>query len=112
MADEALARLEVVGAAIHSRFRQSRAQMTRRVIRALENPHVDVLFHPTARSIGHREPVDLDVDAVIRAAVRTGTVLEIDAMPDREDDIVARRLGEWAQNMTKVVAGAKTIAEG
>ncbi len=85
VADEALAQLEVVGAAVHSRFRQSRTQMTRRVIRALENPHVDILFHPTARSIGHREPVDLDVDAVIAAAVRTGTVLEIDAMPDRLD---------------------------
>jgi DNA polymerase (family 10) len=85
VADEALAQLEVVGAAIHTRFRQSRAEMTRRVIRALENPHVDVLFHPTARSLGHREPVELDVDAVIAAAVRTGTVLEIDAMPDRLD---------------------------
>jgi DNA polymerase (family 10) len=83
--DDALARLEVVGAAIHSHFRQGRAEATRRVIRAMENPHVDVLFHPTARSIGHREPVDLDVDAVVAAAVRTGTVLEIDAMPDRLD---------------------------
>jgi DNA polymerase (family 10) len=83
--DEALARLDVVGAAVHSHFRQSRARMTKRVIRALENPHVDVLFHPTARSIGHREPIDVDIDAVIAAAVRTGTVLEIDAMPDRLD---------------------------
>lgn len=85
VADEALAKLDVVGAALHSYFRQSRAQTTRRVIRALENPRVDVLFHPTARSIGRREPVDLDIDAVIAAAVRTGTVLEIDAMPDRLD---------------------------
>jgi DNA polymerase (family 10) len=85
VADEALARLEVVGAAVHSAFRQPRDTMTRRVIRALENPHVDVLFHPTGRSLGRREPVDLDVDAVITAAVRTGTVLEIDAMPDRLD---------------------------
>lgn len=85
VSDEAMAKLDVVGAAIHSHFHQSRAQMTRRVIRALENPHVDILFHPTARSIGHREPVDLDIDAVIAAAVRTGTVLEIDAMPDRLD---------------------------
>jgi DNA polymerase (family 10) len=85
IADEALAQLEVVGAAIHSHFRQGRAEATRRAIRALENPHVDVFFHPTARSIGHREPVDLDIDAVVAAAVRTGTVLEIDAMPDRLD---------------------------
>ena len=85
VADEALAQLEVVGAAVHSHFRQSRAQMTRRVLRAIEHPHVDILFHPTARSLGHREPVDLDLDAVIAAAKRTGTVLEIDAMPDRLD---------------------------
>jgi len=85
VADAALAELEVVGAAVHTAFRQRRSEMTRRVIRAMENPHVDVLFHPTARSIGHREPVDLDIDAVVAAAVRTGTVLEIDAMPDRLD---------------------------
>jgi DNA polymerase (family 10) len=85
VADEALAQLEVVGAAIHAWFHQDRARTTRRVIRALENPHVDILFHPTARSIGRREPVDLDIDAVIAAAARTGTVLEIDAMPDRLD---------------------------
>ena len=85
VSDEALAQLDVVGAAIHGFFHQSRAETTRRLIRAMENPHVDVLFHPTARSIGHREPVDLDIDAVIDAAVRTGTVLEIDALPDRLD---------------------------
>ena len=59
--------------------------MTRRVLRAIENPHVDILFHPTARLIGRREAVALDVDALIAAAKRTGTVLEIDAMPDRLD---------------------------
>jgi DNA polymerase (family 10) len=85
VADEALAKLDVVGAAVHTHFHQGLGEMTRRVIRAMENPHVDILFHPTARSIGRREPVDLDIDAVIAAAVRTGTVLEIDAMPDRLD---------------------------
>jgi DNA polymerase (family 10) len=85
VADEVLAQLEVVGAAIHTQFRQSKTQMTRRVLRAMENPHVDILFHPTARLIGHREAVALDVDALIAAAKRTGTVLEIDAMPDRLD---------------------------
>ena len=83
--DAALAKLDVVGVAIHSFFHQSRAETTRRVLRAIENPHVDVLFHPTARSIGHRAPVELDIDAVIRAAAETGTVLEIDALPDRLD---------------------------
>jgi DNA polymerase (family 10) len=83
--DACLAKLEVVGAAVHSHFGLSRAEQTRRVIRALENPHVDVLFHPTARQIGRREAIALDVDAVIAAAKRTGTALEIDAIPDRLD---------------------------
>ena len=85
VADAALAKLDVVGAGVHTDFHQGRAETTRRVIRAMESPHVDILFHPTARSIGHRPPLDLDVDAVIAAALRTGTVLEIDAMPDRLD---------------------------
>ncbi len=85
VADDALAELDVVGAAVHSSFGQPRAAATRRVIRAMESPHVDILFHPTARQIGRREPLDLDIDAVIAAAKRTGTALEIDAMPDRLD---------------------------
>jgi DNA polymerase (family 10) len=59
--------------------------MTRRIVRAMENPHADILFHPTGRVLQKREPYDLDIDAVIRAAKRTGTVLEIDAYPDRLD---------------------------
>jgi DNA polymerase (family 10) len=85
VADEALAQLDVVGAAIHGFFHQSRAETTRRVLRALENPHVDILFHPTARVLGKRDAVQLDIDAVIRKAVETGTVLEIDALPERLD---------------------------
>ncbi len=85
IADEVLAQLDVVGVAVHSLFQQPREEMTRRVLRAIENPHVDILFHPTARDIGKREPVDLDIDALIEAAHRTGTVLEIDAMPKRLD---------------------------
>ena len=96
VADEALAKLELVGAAVHSHFRQSRAEMTRRLVRAIEHPQVDVLFHPTGRSLGHREPVALDIDAVVAAAKRTGTVLEIDAMPDRLDlpDLYVRKAVE------------------
>lgn len=93
VADEALAELDVVGAAVHSLFDQPRAAATRRVIRAMENPHVDILFHPTARQLGRREPLDLDMDAVIAAAKRTNTALEIDGMPDRldlKDDHVRR----------------------
>jgi DNA polymerase (family 10) len=85
IADEALARLDVVGAAVHSHFKLPRGEMTRRVVRSMENPNVDILFHPTGRLIQKREPIDLDFDEVIRTALRTGTILEIDAFPDRLD---------------------------
>ncbi|MBX3024467.1 DNA polymerase/3'-5' exonuclease PolX [bacterium] len=85
IADALLAELDVVGIAVHSHFHLSRAEQTARVIRAMENPHADILFHPTARVLGRREPIDLDIDAVIAAAKRTGTALEIDALPDRLD---------------------------
>ncbi|MCG3117440.1 MAG: DNA polymerase/3'-5' exonuclease PolX [Candidatus Manganitrophus sp. SA1] len=83
--DETLAQLDVVGIAVHSHFGLPRAEMTRRVIRAMENPHADILFHPTGRILQKREPIDIDIDAVIQAARRTGTVLEVDAFPDRLD---------------------------
>ena len=83
--DETLAGLEVVGAAVHSHFEQPRREMTRRLIRAVENPQVDILFHPLSRLLGRRRAVDFDVDAVIAACRRTGTVIEIDAQPDRLD---------------------------
>lgn len=80
-----LARLDVVGAAIHSHFDQPSAEITRRAIRAIENPHVDIFFHPTARHLGKREPAALDMDAVIAAARRAGTALEVNAHPARLD---------------------------
>jgi DNA polymerase (family 10) len=83
--DETLAQLDVVGVAVHSHFNLPRAEMTRRIVRAMENPHADILFHPTGRVLQKREPYDLDIDAVIEAAKRTGTVLEIDAHPERLD---------------------------
>ncbi|HET8760736.1 MAG TPA: DNA polymerase/3'-5' exonuclease PolX, partial [Nitrospiria bacterium] len=83
--DATLAMLDVVGVAVHAHFHLPRAEQTRRVIRAMENPHADILFHPTGRLIGKREAYDIDIDAVIAAAKRTGTVLEIDAFPDRMD---------------------------
>ena len=83
--DETLAQLDVVGVAVHSHFNLPRAEQTRRVIHAMENPHADIFFHPTARVLQKREPIDIDIDAVIAAAKRTGTVLEIDAYPERLD---------------------------
>jgi DNA polymerase (family X) len=80
-----LAGFDVTIASIHSHFTQSREAMTRRLIRAMEDPFVNVIGHPTTRKIGRREPVDLDLEAVFEAAARTGTALEIDAYPDRLD---------------------------
>lgn len=85
IADKMLAKLDVVGASVHSHFRLSRMEQTARVIRAMENPHVDIIFHLTGRRINRREPVDLDIDAIIAAAKRTGTILEINASPERLD---------------------------
>ena len=83
--DTALEQLDVVGAAIHSHFELPRQQQTQRLLRAIENPQVDIIFHPTCRLINARPEIELDIDAVIKAAKRTGTVLEIDAYPDRLD---------------------------
>lgn len=83
--DETLAQLDVVGVAVHSHFDLPRQQQTERIIRAIQNPHVHILFHPTGRLIGRRAAYDLDIEAVIKTAKETGTLLEIDAFPDRLD---------------------------
>ena len=80
-----LAQLDVVGASVHSYFNLSREEQTKRIITAMRNPHVDIIFHPTGRKINQRPPYELDMDAIIAAAKETGTVLEIDAFPDRLD---------------------------
>lgn len=85
IADGVLAQLDVVGVGIHSDFRLSRSEMTQRLLRAIENPHVHVLFHPTGRLLGRRPPCDVDFDALLEGARRTGTALEIDAHPARLD---------------------------
>jgi len=100
--DGALAALEVVGVAVHSHFDLPRAEMTERVCRAIRNPHADILFHPTGRMLGKREPYAIDLDEVIRVARETGTALEIDAYPDRLDlaDEAARRAVEAGVRLT------------
>ncbi len=91
--DEALERLDVVVASIHSAMTQDRERMTARIITAMENPHVHVIGHLTARRIGDRPPVELDIDAILAAAQRTGTAIEINASPERLDlkDTYVRR---------------------
>ena len=96
MPDELLEELDIVTAAVHSAMNQSQEQMTKRLILAMENPHVDVLAHPTSRLLPGREPVAVDMEAIFQAAARTKTILEINAMPSRLDlkDIHAYRARE------------------
>jgi|YelNatPaOPRAMG01_1025707.scaffolds.fasta_scaffold00123_59 DNA polymerase (family 10) len=91
--DEVLEKLDVVVASIHSGFKQN---VSERMIRAMENPHVDIIGHPTGRLISKREGYDVDVDKILDAAARTHTALEINAFYDRLDlsDLNARRAAE------------------
>jgi DNA polymerase (family 10) len=82
---EFLSGFDLTVASVHSHFTQSREDMTRRVIRAIENPYVNVIGHLTGRKIGARSPIDIDLDQVFHAAARTGTALEVNAYPDRLD---------------------------
>lgn len=94
--DELLSQLDVVIASVHSRFGQEGSKITERICRALQNPYVDLLAHPTGRLLGKREAYGVDMEAVIRQARATGTALEINASPDRLDinDRLARTAGE------------------
>lgn len=83
--DDFLSGFDVLVASVHSAFTMSRDAMTARLVAAVEHPAVNILGHPTGRSIGHRPPVDFDADAVFRAAARAGTALEVNAFPDRLD---------------------------
>jgi DNA polymerase (family X) len=89
---------DVLVASVHSHFTQAREDMTRRIVRAIENPHVNIIGHPTARKLGKRPPVEFDEEEVFRSAARTGTALEVNSHPDRldlkdEHLLWARRLG-------------------
>lgn len=85
LADDCLAALDLVVASIHSGHNQDRQQITDRLLKAIENPHVDVIGHPTGRIILRREPYAFDVDAVFAAAARHGVAMEVNAQADRLD---------------------------
>ena len=91
--DEILAQLDLVQVSVHSRFKMSREDMTRRIVRAVQHPLVHILGHPTGRLIGERAPYDVDVEAVLQAAKLGGVAAEINASPSRLDlnDLHARR---------------------
>lgn len=83
--DRVLAKLDVVGVSLHSFFNLPEKEQTERVLRAIRNPHVDMLLHPTGRLVGKREGCKFDMAQVIKAAKESGTVLEVDSFPDRLD---------------------------
>jgi len=94
--DEVLAGLDLVVASLHTGLRTGRERTTERMLAAIRNPHVDLIAHPTGRLIGRREGADLDMEAILQAAAESGTIIEINAHPDRLDlpDISVRRAVE------------------
>ncbi|MFF3877644.1 DNA polymerase/3'-5' exonuclease PolX [Streptomyces sp. NPDC001978] len=93
--DEFLQGFDICVASLHSHFNLGRKTMTQRLVRACENPHINVIGHPTTRLIGKRPGIDADLDEVFAACARTSTALEINAQPDRldlgDDDILRAR---------------------
>src|SRR5437762_1002984 len=94
--DELLAKLDFVVASLHSGFKQDRATLTARVVRAMQNPYVRVIGQPTGRLLGDRDPYDLDFDQVMKEAARTRTCLEVNANFHRLDlsDVHCRKACE------------------
>jgi DNA polymerase (family 10) len=83
--DEVLAQLDYVIAGVHSHFRLPKDEMTKRILTAMHNPHVDIISHPTGRIIKRREEYEVVFDDMLQAAKETGTILEINSYPDRLD---------------------------
>jgi DNA polymerase (family X) len=96
LSDEELAARDWVMASIHSGFDKSRAELTKRLVAAMEHPHVDCIGHPTGRKINRRDAYDVDFEALLEKALETSTFLEINSQPDRLDliDTHARAAAE------------------
>jgi DNA polymerase (family X) len=94
--DDILGKLDLVVASIHSGFRQTKEQLTSRIVAAMKNPYVGIIAHPTGRLIGERDAYEVDMDMILKAAKETGTALEINAYPLRLDlsDIYAKKAKE------------------
>jgi len=84
-ADEFLASCDIVVASIHSALQKPAGVQTARLIAAIDNPHVDVIAHPTGRLLGKRPGYDIDLTAVLEACARTGTAIEVSGQPERLD---------------------------
>jgi len=130
--DEVLAQIDIVIASVHSRFEQSRDEMTSRVLRAVENPNTRILGHPTGRQILRREPYPLDTGAILRRCAELGVAVEHNASPERLDlsdrDLrlaketgckivintdahVTRNVGEWKYGIRQLRRAWLTLAD-
>ncbi len=83
--DEALAKLDYVITGVHSNFKMPKEKMTERIIRAMKNPNVDIISHPTGRILQHRDEYQIDFEKILKAAKETRTILEINSFPERLD---------------------------
>ena len=83
--NETLSKLDYVIAGVHSQFKMSKKEMTKRIIKAMRNPNIDIISHPTGRILKKREEYKIDFDEILKVAKETGTILEINASPYRLD---------------------------
>jgi len=83
--DEVLEKLDYVIAGVHSSLKMTKQEMTARIIKAIQNPNVDIISHPTGRLINQREECQMDFDKILEVAKKTGTILEINSSPFRLD---------------------------
>jgi DNA polymerase (family 10) len=102
LSDAMLKRLDVVIVSIHSRFQLPKEAQTRRVLKALQHPEVNIFAHPTARLINRRDPVELDMEEVLKVAAEHGVAVEVNAQPERLDlnDIHIKRALELGCKLT------------
>jgi len=99
--DEALEKLDFVIAGVHSSFKITKNEMTERIIKAMKNPNVDIISHPTGRILKRRDEYQIDFDEILKVAKETGTILEINSYPERLDlnDKNIRRAKEFGVKM-------------
>ena len=108
--DKILEKLDIVVAGVHSSFRQSEKLMTARIARAIKNPNVDIIAHPTGRILNEREPYEMDMEEIIKLARETNTILEINAFWNRLDlNAVNARLAKMSKVKIAISTDAHNI---
>jgi DNA polymerase (family 10) len=124
--DNILKELDIVVAAVHTKFTQTKDEMTKRIIGAIENPYVNIIAHPTGRLIGRRDPYEVDMDKLLDAAKANKKIMELNAYPDRLDlnDLHCRKAKEkgvkvaistdshWTEHFAWIRYGIATARRG